>query len=533
MMNKTINGYTIKYQIGTGGMADVYFGENTLGFTAAIKVLKREYSLHPQVKDRFVNEAKIMKTLDHPYIRKVMDLGDIEGNPCIIMEYLEGQTFKEMLQSSNKISDSRLIKYFDQCVDALQYTHSKKVTHRDIKPSNIFITKKDEVKLLDFGIAKSEMGLSHTITGQTLGTIIYMSPEQVVDPKRVTSQTDIYSLGVTFYQALTGKPPYDAKTGSEFTIQQKIVYENLDLTIIPTHWRSKLESCLHKKAEDRSMSMHKTKDYTIFDPPLPPPPPQPSTTSNWFLYFFIGGIVIALAVGLYFVKTETPEWKLQKRIISEIRSNMVKVEGGSFMMGCNEEQGQDCESDEYPVHEEKISSFYISKYEVTQEQYQAIMWNNPSYFKNCDRCPVENVSWDDAQEFIKKLNELSGEKYRLPSSVEWEYAARGGNKSHNYKYSGSNEIGDVAWYDVNSGFKVHEVGGKYSNELGLHDMSGNVWEWCSDHYSEDYNSPRNSQSLEIRSGSFGNLNKYCIVSSRGYQVPSDKSLITGFRLISK
>jgi serine/threonine protein kinase len=339
MINKTINGYTIKYQIGTGGMADVYFGENTLGLPAAIKVLKKEYSQHPQVKDRFINEAKIMKTLDHPYIRKVMDLGEIDGNPCIIMEYLEGQTFKELLQSSNKISDSRLIKYFDQCVDALQYTHSQKVTHRDIKPSNIFISKKDEVKLLDFGIAKSEMGLSHTITGQTLGTIIYMSPEQVVDPKRVTSQTDIYSLGVTFYQALIGKPPYDAKTGSEFTIQQKIVYENLDLTIIPTHWRSKLEACLHKTAEDRSMSMHKTKDYTIFDPPLSTPKQPTPSISKWFVYIFIVGIVLALAVGLYFAKQETPEWKLQKRIISEIRSNMVKVEGGSFYDGLHRRAG--------------------------------------------------------------------------------------------------------------------------------------------------------------------------------------------------
>jgi formylglycine-generating enzyme required for sulfatase activity len=116
------------------------------------------------------------------------------------------------------------------------------------------------------------------------------------------------------------------------------------------------------------------------------------------------------------------------------------------MMGCTEEQGQDCNGNEEPAKKCGSVTFYISKYEVTQAQYQAIMGNNPSYHKNCDRCPVENVSWHDVQEFIKKLNELSGETYRLPSSVEWEYAARGGKKSNSYKYSGSNDINKVAWY---------------------------------------------------------------------------------------
>jgi sulfatase modifying factor 1 len=127
----------------------------------------------------------------------------------------------------------------------------------------------------------------------------------------------------------------------------------------------------------------------------------------------------------------------------------------AFTMGSTYEQGQIFYDNEYPAHEEEVRTFYISKNEVTQEQYKAIMWNNPSNHKNCSRCPVEEVSWYDAQEFIKKLNELSGETYRLPSSVEWEYAARGGQKSRGYKYSGSNEIDEVAWYDGNSGQKTH------------------------------------------------------------------------------
>jgi len=308
MQNKTINGYKIKHLIGSGGMADVYYAENSLGFPAAIKVLKQEYSQHQGVQERFVNEAKIMKKLNHPHIRKVMDMSDIDGRACIIMEYLEGQSLKEAMGDRKKMSDATLMKYFDQCAQALLYTHAMQVTHRDIKPSNIFITKDDEIKLVDFGIAKSELSESKTITGQTLGTVIYMSPEQVVDPKRVTGKTDIYSLGVTFYHVLTNKPPYDAKTGSEFTIQQKIVYEDLDVSFLPSHWRSLLSACLHKKPEERpSLKSENFKDgITVIDqvPPNPKPKPTPQpkpvpnpkpTSSYKWLYYLIGGIALAIA----------------------------------------------------------------------------------------------------------------------------------------------------------------------------------------------------------------------------------------------
>jgi formylglycine-generating enzyme required for sulfatase activity len=154
---------------------------------------------------------------------------------------------------------------------------------------------------------------------------------------------------------------------------------------------------------------------------------------------------------------------------------MVLVEGGTFMMGSNKGN-----SDEI-IHPVTLSSYYIGKYEVTQTQWQAIMGTNPSRFKG-DYLPVENVSWDDAQEFITKLNAATGKKYALPTEAQWEFAARGGNKSKNYTYSGSNWIGRVTWYTWNSGDEPHPVGSKRPNELGIYNMSGNVWEWCSDWY---------------------------------------------------
>jgi formylglycine-generating enzyme required for sulfatase activity len=173
---------------------------------------------------------------------------------------------------------------------------------------------------------------------------------------------------------------------------------------------------------------------------------------------------------------------------------MVFVQGGTFQMGCKDdnERGIICEDNEKPVHQVQLDDFSIGKYEVTQEEWEAVMGNNPSGFKDCPKCPIESVSWNDVQEFIQKLNERTGKNYRLPTEAEWEYAARGGQEGgYEYIYSGSNDLDEVGWYENNSGFKTHPVGGKKQNTLGLYDMSGNVWELCSDWYSEDYyeNSP--------------------------------------------
>jgi formylglycine-generating enzyme required for sulfatase activity len=227
-----------------------------------------------------------------------------------------------------------------------------------------------------------------------------------------------------------------------------------------------------------------------------------------------------------------------ERIARERDGNleMVLVQGGTFTMGCTPEQGSDCYNDEKPAHRVTVSSFYIGKYEVTQAQWKIVMGNNPSKFTG-DNLPVEQVSWDDVQEFIRKLNARTGLRYRLPTEAEWEYAARGGNRSRGYKYSGSNNISAVAWYDGNSGNKTHPVGQKQPNELGLYDMSGNVWEWCND-WKGDYSSyaqtnptgPSSGSFRMYRGGSWLSLARYARVPFRGNGAPGPKSSNLGFRL---
>ncbi|MBQ0057025.1 MAG: PEGA domain-containing protein [Bacteroidales bacterium] len=227
--------------------------------------------------------------------------------------------------------------------------------------------------------------------------------------------------------------------------------------------------------------------------------------------------------------------KTQTFTVNRVSFKMVAVKGGTFQMGATPEQ-QDADDDEKPVHSVTLSDYCIGETEVTQALWKAVMGYNPSYNKG-DKLPVEKVSWDDCQEFIRKLNMLTGKNFRLPTEAEWEYAARGGNKSKGYQYSGSNSIDAVAWYYYNSGKETHAVKTKKANELGLYDMSGNVWEWCND-WKGDYQSgsqtnpkgPASGSLHVIRGGGWLYFAKRCRVASRGRETPYNRLSYLGLRL---
>ena len=239
---------------------------------------------------------------------------------------------------------------------------------------------------------------------------------------------------------------------------------------------------------------------------------------------------------------EEPSNVVKTFTVNGVSFDMVAVEGGAFVMGATPEQGNDAESNEKPAHNVTLSDYYIGKFEVTQDLWLAVMgsWPGPAPSDSCgvgDDYPAYYVSWDDCYSFVRKLNQLTGVNFRLPTEAEWEYAARGGSKSMGYRYSGSNIIDDVAWYANNSGGKAHPVGTKSPNELGIYDMSGNVYEWCQGWYgsygSDPQTNPQGPSSgpgRVFRSGSRGSNAKSCRVSNRCNDHPNYRNSIYGFRL---
>lgn len=223
--------------------------------------------------------------------------------------------------------------------------------------------------------------------------------------------------------------------------------------------------------------------------------------------------------------------------VDGVTYDMVKVKAGTFTMGATSEM-KDPYSFEKPTHQVTLTNdYYIGKTEVTQALWKAVMGNSPSYFKG-DNLPVESVSWNDCQKFISKLNSMTGQNFRLPTEAEWEFAARGGNNSNHYQYSGSNKLGDVAWYEGNSGDKTHVVATKQPNELGLYDMSGNVYEWCSDWFGNYSSSsltnptgPNSGSGRVNRGGSWVNDAGLCRSSFRSGSTPGYSSRNLGLRLV--
>lgn len=556
-----LQNFEVIREIGAGGMSEVYLVQDNLDRQFALKILSARLTGDDSFRDRFRHEAKIMASLNHPSIVGLHSYFEEQGNYCLAMEYMSSGSLKDLIKRSGPLPESQALAIFHQIAQALAHAHSQGVIHRDVKPSNILIGADGSYKLGDFGIARMKETEGLTRTGSRMGTLIYMSPEQIKDSKHVDAKTDVYSLGVLLYEMLTGKAPYNENDDSEYDIINMIVRQDLpDPRKFSPHLskdtleifkratrkdperRPEARELLSKATEPANADIG-PETRTVVKPSTGKQPHQPRKRGGWGIAALSLAILLLLATGIYatfkylivrkspaaeayvgpgttvaaVARSEQSEKKASpaaKQAEGQSAENATKtqdnapsiplvyVAGGSFSMGSNEN------NDEQPVHQVRVSSFYIGKYEVTQAQWQQVMGSNPSYFKG-DNLPVEQVSWYDAVDFCNRLSRSEGltpcysgsgasiscnfgaDGYRLPTEAEWEFAARGGNGSQGYTYSGSNDLGSVAWYNGNSGSRTHNVGGRSSNELGLHDMSGNVWEWCWDWYGESYyqNSP--------------------------------------------
>lgn len=529
---------------------------------------------------KFKKEAQRIYNLNNEHIVKVYELFDENNTAYYVMDYIDGESLAERIERTRKpLTESQTMDVLTQVLDALREVHSKGIWHLDIKPANIMMDSQGVVKLIDFGASKQgdieQGGAARTsVIAYTMGYAPIEQIDKLYD--KIGPWTDFYALGATLYHLLTcKKPPQpseildDESAYKQHALPMPRVSEKIRKLIL---WmmnpsRSRRPQSVNDiltfinpiKTEDVIPPAKPSKSKSQSASPKKAPlatdakkseeeSPKPKLTFKEVLlkvfhagkYLYIAGIIGILLFGGY---TE-----LQKRIkrshaLSELESNMVQVEGGTFTMGATSEQTDDANEGEYPPHQVTLSGFYICKYEVTQELWQAVMGRNPSKYPGDLTRPIESVSWEDCQEFITKLNEMTGKHYRLPTEAEWEYAARGGNQSKGYKYSGSDSINDVAWYGGNSKYAYHHpVGQKAPNELGLYDMSGNVSEWCQDRYDEDYysNSPSKNptgttdptagSTRVCRGGDWSDNGWGCRVSCRRHGEPSVLNDGLGLRL---
>ncbi|MEA5596586.1 bifunctional serine/threonine-protein kinase/formylglycine-generating enzyme family protein [Rivularia sp. UHCC 0363] len=518
--------FTIQKVLGGGGFGITYSAiEKNTNNIVAIKTLNPIHQSKgdfEQQQVKFVQEAFRLVQCSHPHIVKVHEVINENGLWGMVMEYISGQDLAVYINQRGKLSEVEALKYINQVGTALEYIHQQGMLHRDVKPNNIVLRQsQQEAVLIDFGLAR-EFDLNKTGSMTNSMTEGYAPIEQYERRGKFGAYTDVYALAATLYTLLTGEAPLPSRfriTGIPLPspnqrnpgISDKVNDGIIKGMGLEPHERTQtvrewLELVMPNQV--KSFNQNESPKTPQFKPktllsvlPIPsleflaylnPCPVEQNNTPKQIhtqkFEFEYAKINEKLEIVYYRGKAEVFIQDLGNGVTLE----MVAIPGGNFIMGAPEDEEGSFDF-ERPQHKVSIQSFFIGKYQVTQEQYQVIMERNPSYFKGKKR-PVERVSWDDAVEFCTKLSKLTGKEYRLPSEAEWEYACRAGTitpfhfgetiTTELVNYNGNNTY-DAAPQGIYRK-QTTNIGSFPPNPFGLYDMHGNVWEWCLDDCHENY-----------------------------------------------
>ncbi|MDR0971963.1 MAG: SUMF1/EgtB/PvdO family nonheme iron enzyme [Bacteroidales bacterium] len=481
--------YTIQQKIGEGGFGITYKAiQSGLNRTVCIKeyfpygkCMRNTFAktIHPQgisevtfekYRQAFVKEAKTIASFDHPNIVKVIDIFDENNTSYMVMPFIEGKSLQQIVTENGKLSYNETVNYIAQITNAVGYIHKRHILHRDIKPDNIMITADHKAILIDFGSAR-EFEQDKTQIHTSMLTHGYAPTEQYTANSRKGSYTDIYALGGTFYFAVTGKVPVEAAA----RLTEKMPEPKELSPAIPYEANRTILKAMQIKPENRHQTIQEFMDdlrnvrpSTLIDERI-----GSGKVSKWLWLVPIIAVIIIVSLVLYFILK--PDKTKDKTFVTKDFTGMnlypmIEVDGG------------------------ESGDFYIGQYEVSQGFWKAIMGSNPSLYQpktnregqpldqiQKDSYPVENVNFDEIQEFILRLNQKTKKKFSLPTEAEWEYAARGGNKAKaDTKFGNGKRFPANIWFKKERPFRI-----KYSpsvNELGIYQMSGNVAEWCEDYY---------------------------------------------------
>lgn len=550
--------YTLEKLMGSGGFADVWKAKDK--DTNSSIALKIYTNLDDDGINDLAQEYTRMQNLNHTNILKADHFARWGNIPYLVMKVCDGGSLSKKV---GNMEVSEIMRVVQDIAEGLKYLHEHKIVHQDIKPANILIDTQGEKPvyvLSDFGISsKTKTRLSHSVNmnNKNQGTSMteaYAPPEKFSSKKeerRPDRKGDIFSLGISLYELACGNLPFD-----DLSTGRELLHSDVEVDfseIQDKKLRNIIQWCMQPDKEERPTAeqlLKATKSNEVIDEKKVTGHGKHTvrvSDSDNNMPKYLLGIIVALVIGggLYWFfnnggfgsVTEKGEEGFVQRVdtftINGIRLEMVKIPGGAFKMGSNEG-----DANEKPVQDRQVSDFYLSKYEVTQKLWFVIMNTNPSTKVN-DNFPVNNVSWDDCQLFIQKLNALTGRNFRLPTETEWEYAAKahlkpdGGIEATGYKYSGtSTDLSDYAWYSSNSGGQMHAVGSKKPNDFGIYDMSGNVIEWCQDIYTNySTGSPEIGKDERVLRGGYYDSDAASVKSTSRGSCPYNQAMEPfGFRL---
>lgn len=486
---------------------------------------------------KFIKEARNIYRLRHKNIISVIDVFEENGTAYYVMEYLEGGSLADKVKSG-ALRESDALRYIRQVASALDFIHGKQMMHLDVKPANILLDGDGNAVLIDFGLAKqydsegeqtstTPVGISHgyaPMEQYKRGGVSHFSPA-----------TDIYSLGATLFKLVTGNTPPEASDVMNDGLPE--ISANVSQKV-----KDALVATMQFRVKDRPQSIDEF--LLLLDNKSEITDNGVQSTDESDGATVVGHFTSDSKTEIVVEVDDRDEFRTRTYNANGVEFKMIAVEGGKFQMGATSEQ-QNPDSNEKPVHSVTLSNYYIGETLVTKELWKSVTGNNPFKFMDGKNVPVDSVDYIDCVKFVEKLNSLlsgqlpNGRKFRLPTEAEWEFAARGGNRSNGFLYAGSNNADDVAWYG-DSASVTRPVKQKQANELGLFDMSGNLWEWCNDWY-EGYEElaqkdpkgpkgPARGSGRVIRGGWRGGNAQYCRVASRSFKSSIDRSSSCGLRL---
>ncbi|MCI6723278.1 MAG: SUMF1/EgtB/PvdO family nonheme iron enzyme [Bacteroidales bacterium] len=559
--------YQIEKVLGQGAFGITYLVNTIVSMQGqlgtirtGVKVALKEFFMHKEMKreggelieispdskvkiyaEKFRKEAQKLASLTHPNIVRVLEVFEANNTIYYSMEYLPGGSLNDYVNKRDGLPEREAIKCIRQIGSALLYLHTNKMLHLDVKPSNIMRSDTTgALKLIDFGLAKRYVDNGDPESSASLGsgTTGYAPLEQAdaSNEMEFSPSIDVYALGATYYKLLTAHVPDSAVDVLNSGLStMPLVKKNVSQKSIDAI-KAAMEPLKAKRlpnVQEFLDMLPRVDDDTIFYEKK-----ERKLKKRWLVALLLTVLILLpSAYFLFFVKRKnTP---LQVAAFEKaLNMEMVRVEGGTFMMGSDSVSDPMADTDERPLRKVALSTFYIGRYEVTLRQWDAVMRHTTDgSSKNAD-FPVHNITWDDVERFIDRLNEETGREYRLPTEAEWEYAARGGRHAEKYAYSGGKQPGPVAWFAENSNRTVHRVGGLQPNALGLYDMSGNVWELCSDYYGpydtldvKDPQGPERGVYHVMRGGSCNSSPQSCRVTFRQDNSLMSGDAVVGFRLV--